>query len=267
MDSQKVVSIEDRIPKLKQARRKKTNRRLVFYVCLFFVLISIVVYLQSPLSFINEINVSGQHYIDEEEIIAYSELSSEVNVWGVRISEIESNILRHDEIKSVSVVRQLPNNFKIEVEELDKVAYLSEGEFFYPLLENGRLLDSFRIIDWQGDAPLLFGFSEDSALELLTEQLTKSPEFINNHISEIHLTPTDSNPLKLRLFMTDGFEVETSIRNFSQNLSSYPSIVSQLDPSNKGVIQIGEGGAVFNSFQDLDQQKNNEDEQENETEG
>ena len=46
----KVVSIEDRIPKLKQQRRKKANRRLILLLLLFFIFIAFILYFQSPLS-------------------------------------------------------------------------------------------------------------------------------------------------------------------------------------------------------------------------
>ncbi|WP_067838826.1 cell division protein FtsQ/DivIB [Amphibacillus sediminis] len=259
MEDHKVVSIEDRIPKLKEARRKKTNRRLVFYLSLFFVLISIVVYLQSPLSYVRGISVSGQEYISEQQIIDYSGLTEQDNIWGFRVADIENKIEQHAEIKQAKVKRVLPNSIEIAIIELDKVAYLNEGEFFYPLLENGNKLDSVRITEWQGDAPLLFGFNEEDYLIMLTEQLKELPQTVANHISEIHWTPTDANPFTLRLFMTDGFEVRTSIRGLNQSMSNYPSIVSQLDPKQKGVIDIDVGGAVFNAYTSENEQKKDQD--------
>ncbi|WP_017471803.1 cell division protein FtsQ/DivIB [Amphibacillus jilinensis] len=267
MEDEKVVSIEERIPKLKEARRKKTNRRLIFYLCLFFVLISIVVYLQSPLSYVSEINVAGQEYVSIEEIIEYSRLSNDDNIWGFRTSDIEDNIKELPEIKDAEVRRILPNHIKITVDELDKVAYLNEGRYVYPLLENGKTLESFRITDWQGDAPLLFNFNDQEYLTMLTEQLVQLPSFIVSHISEIYWEPSDTNPFILRMFMTDGFEVVTSIRNFSANMSSYPSIVSQLDDVGDGIIEIGEGGAVFNTYESMKDNEVDEEDENDDDEG
>ncbi|MCD8500622.1 MAG: hypothetical protein LRY71_01750 [Bacillaceae bacterium] len=36
MDKQKIVSLEDRIPKLKQQRKQRANRRLIIYLSTFF---------------------------------------------------------------------------------------------------------------------------------------------------------------------------------------------------------------------------------------
>ncbi|MBU5595400.1 FtsQ-type POTRA domain-containing protein [Amphibacillus sp. MSJ-3] len=244
MDDEKVVSIEDRIPKLKEARRKKTNRRLIFYLCLFFCLLSIVVYLQSPLSYINEINVSGYRYTKPESIIESSQLSKEVNIWSFRTSEIENRLTEVPEIKEATVKRKFPNHVEINIVEFNKIAYLNKGDLYYPLLEDGHMLDSFHITEYEGDAPLLFDFSDDEYLMLFVEQLASLPSSVANHISEVYWQPTESNPYTLRLFMNDGFEVITSIRSFGDHMSSYPSIVSQLD-DNHGIIEIGEGGAIY----------------------
>ncbi|SDB87595.1 cell division protein FtsQ [Pelagirhabdus alkalitolerans] len=264
MKEEKVVSIEDRIPKLKEARRKKTNRRLIFYIVLFFFLISIVLYLQSPLSYIDEINVSGYEYINPDRIVTESHLSEEDNIWAISTEEVEHTIASLEEVDSAQVSRRFPNHIEIEIEELDKVAYMNRGEFFYPLLENGTTLAAIRLVDWRGDAPLLYDFQENQYLDLLLEELSSLSPSVMRHISEIHYNATESNPYILKLLMNDGFEVETSIRNFSNNMSSYPSITAQLDHDEQGIIEIGEGGAVFNRYtDDYDQ---TEDETENEDE-
>src|SRR5690625_7485112 len=83
MSEKNVVSIEDRIPKLKQERKKKANRRLIFYLSIFFLLVSLVVYLQSPLSNVKTINVTGNNVLSKEEIIQLSELTKQTNIWEI----------------------------------------------------------------------------------------------------------------------------------------------------------------------------------------
>src|SRR5699024_12476680 len=81
MEKEKVVSIEDRIPKLKESRKKKANRRLLFYLSIFFVLIAIIVYLQSQLSHIRHVDIQGNHELTEDEVIAESGLTMGDNIW------------------------------------------------------------------------------------------------------------------------------------------------------------------------------------------
>ncbi|GAA5415016.1 cell division protein DivIB [Paraliobacillus ryukyuensis] len=248
MAEKKVISIEDRIPKLKEVRKKKTNRRLIFYLSLFFILISIVVYLQSPLSHIQAIKIEGNDYINSDELIALSGLSKDNNFWGVSTGKIEDKITEHQEIKNATVSRKLPNTIVIAVEELKKVAYLKREGKYYPVLENGNFLET-PTTAWRSDAPLLMDFTSDAPLEALASELQALPSSISSLISEIYWKPTDTNSYKVTIFMNDGYEVRSSIHNFSNYMKTYPSIVSQLDKKQLGIITIGEGGAVFDPYE------------------
>ncbi|QDP40092.1 cell division protein FtsQ/DivIB [Radiobacillus deserti] len=238
-----VVSIEDRIPKLKQARKKKANRRLIFYLSIFFFLISIIVYLQSPLSHIHSIKVEGNEYLADEEIVKISGLKEGDSFWSVNKDKIVKNVESKTEIvKKVSVKRQFPTTVTLSITEFERVGYVKEKDAqYFPILENGERLSVKALERIPGDAPLLIDFDKDTYLSEMTKELRNSPASIVDLISEIYWKPTDENPYKIRLFMNDGFVVEGSIRNFSKNMKAYPSIASQIDPGSKGVIHIGVG--------------------------
>lgn len=260
MDDKNVVSIEDRIPKLKQARKKKANRRLIFYLSIFFILISIVIYLQSPLSHVHNIEITGNQYIEDDEVKKLSELSKDDNFWNVNKKEIKSRIEEHPEISSIAVSKTFPTTVSIHVEELQRVGYVREEGTYYPLLENGKRLESYPLTLIQGDAPLLTDFTKQTYLQDMTKEMQNLPKSIINLISEIYWRPSEGNPYRIWLYMNDGYEVEASIRNFSNTMKAYPSIVSQIDVDSKGVIHMGDGGAVFNPY------KNPAEENEDETE-
>lgn len=69
MDKKKVVALENRLPQLKKERKQRANRRFAFYASLFFLLILIVVYFQSPLSRVHSISVSGEQIVSEDQVI------------------------------------------------------------------------------------------------------------------------------------------------------------------------------------------------------
>ncbi|MGP4040393.1 cell division protein FtsQ/DivIB [Gracilibacillus sp. D59] len=248
MVQKRVVSIEDRIPKLKQERRKKANRKLIFYLLIFFVLIFIVIYLQSPMSYVKNISVNGLQWLTKEEIIKQSELEENANFWGVRTKELEENIISHPQVKDVDVSRSFPNTIIIDITELSHVAYVEMDGKIQPLLENGQLLDKVNSTNLLGDVPVLKGFKDNHYLHELAEELANLSTYVSALISEVNWMPSDSNPYQIRMYMTDGHEVETSIRNLSSILDSYPSIVSQLDKDKEGIIKMDEGGAVFTPY-------------------
>lgn len=247
MSNKNIVSIEDRIPKLKQARKKKANRRLIFYLLIFFFLISIIVYLQSSLSHVKTINVQGNVHSTDEEIIKLSEITTKSNIWMVNFEAVEKAIKTNSIVNEVEVNRILPWTISIELTEHNVVGYVKEERKYYPVLANGVSLKQREQDTYNGNSPMLIGFTEDEYLRRMAEELNKLPKNITNLISEIHWEPTDNNKNKIHLFMTDGYMVDGTIRNFSEKMEVYPSIVSQLEPGVDGIIHIGVG-VYFESF-------------------
>jgi len=98
------------------------------------------------------------------------------------------------------------------------------------------------------NAPILFHFSEGAVLEELVSELGKIPEEIINSISEIHHTPKKTDQFHISLFMNDGFEVSATLRSFSEKMVHYPSIISQIDPDKKGIIDL-EVGSYFKAYE------------------
>ncbi len=247
-EKKKVVSIEDRIPKLKQVRKKKANRRLVQYLSVLFLLIAIVVYLQSPLSHVRNIEVEGENYVSSEQIKDMSEITDTTNFWKVDPADIEANISSHNQIIDVEVKRNLPSTIRIEVEEAERIGYVQVDGKFQPILENGTKLDVQMAIPG-GDAPVLKGFTKATYLKEMSKELKELPNSIASLISEIHWTPKEDNPYLIRLYMNDGYEVQASIRTFSSKMPAYPSIVSQLSEDQEGIVHI-DVGAYFEAYPD-----------------
>lgn len=246
MSEKKIVSIEDRIPRLKHQRKKKANRRLIFYLSIFFLLISVIVYLQSPLSNVKTINVSGNVLLTDDEVLELSDLSTSTNMWSINKKKNQQQMEEHAAIKDVKIKRDFPRTLNIEVEEFRHIGYVQEEKVAYPVLLNGEILTSMEV-PLSGDAPLLVGFTDESMLERMTEELEKVPTSIYDLISEVHWVPTEDNAYKITLYMNDGFIVYGTLRNFAHKIEVYPSIISQIDEGVKGIIHVGVG-AYFEAF-------------------
>jgi len=254
MSEKNVLSIEDRIPKLKQERKKKTNRRLIFYLSIFFLLVSLVVYLQSPLSNIKTIKVTGNAVLSNEEIIKLSGLTDQTNIWSINKNEISEILQENPMVSDATVKRSLPQTVEITVDEFTLVGFLKKDENYIPVIEDGDIIKDRQTKKVNGEAPLLFNFTEKEYLEKMATELQQLPASISNLISEVYWEPTEENKNKILLYMNDGYVVSSTIRDFSGKMTVYPSIVSQLEPGVKGIIHIG-GGAYFESFQSEDQEK------------
>ncbi|PLS16595.1 cell division protein FtsQ [Bacillus sp. M6-12] len=253
MESGKIVSIEDRIPKLKELRKKKANRRLIMLLSMFFILIACVIYFISPLSEIRYIKVQGNRYISSSKIIQLSGLTEGGSIWKAGTKESAGQIKQYPEIKSASVSIKLPSTVLITVGEHDRIAYLSNDGRFYPILENGEILDPLKKQEIPVHAPVLIDFKKGNALNQLLEELENLPQEITNSISEIHHTPKKTDTYHITLFMNDGYEVSANSRTLAEKLVHYPSIISQLQPGVKGVIDL-EVATFFKSYETEGQQ-------------
>lgn len=240
MEKKKIVSIEDRIPRLKETRKKKANRRLLFYLSVFFVLISIIVYLQSPLSHIKQIEVNENYVLSDEDVIKMSGVSLQTNIWMLNKHSTKKKIENHPVVESVKVKRKLPFTVEIDVTEHHIVGFLKEESVYHPVLENGMIITKSNI-PYRGNNPLLTNFEHDDYLTRMAVELNELPEDIFNLISEITWEPTKKNKHKIVLYMNDGFVVHSTMRDFANKMKTYPSIVSQLDEGEKGIIHMGVG--------------------------
>ncbi|USK56926.1 FtsQ-type POTRA domain-containing protein [Cytobacillus solani] len=264
MENGKVVSLEDRIPKLKQQRRKKANRRLVFLLLLFFSIIVFIVYFQSPLSHVHKIEVLGNSFYSDHELLEAAGLSKSTNIWKVKEKIVEEKLKKLPEIKAAAVKVDLPNTVSITIREYKRIAYIKKDKHYLPVNENGKILkETGENEGIPANAPILIGFSEGNVLNEMIEELGILPDEVFNTISEIHHSPKETDTYHVTLFMNDGFEVSATIRSFSEKMAHYPSIVSQLDPAKEGVIDI-EVGSYFKAYE---QEGADENKDEEETEG
>ncbi|MFS0643573.1 cell division protein FtsQ/DivIB [Siminovitchia sp. 179-K 8D1 HS] len=248
MDKGKVLSLEDRIPKIKEHRKRKANRRLIFLLSLFFLLIVCVIYFQSPLSHIQQIKVHGNESVTPEEAIKMSKLKRGLNIWEMDRKQVEKDIKSHPEIKNVTVRLGFPNTVHIHVKEYSKIAFVSTGTQFLPILENGTILADRPKDGIPANAPILAGFEENHILEEMAKQLIELPPEIVNAISEIQYNPQKTDQYHIHLYMNDGFEVSATILTFADKMIHYPSFVSELDPRKKGVIDL-EVGSFFKAYE------------------
>lgn len=248
MSDKNIVSIEDRIPKLKQARKKKANRRLIFYLSIFFFLIAIIVYLQSPLSEIRSIEVNGNVFLTDEYIIDESGLTEGSNIWSMNSSSAAAQIEDDPVIEQASITRSFPRTVEIEVEEQPVLGYVQDGREYYPVLADGQVIQQ-NTQDSLSNAPLMTGFNEEQLKELAGEMQDVRPS-IFNMISEVERneSDTDEEAMSVTIYMSDGFLVQGKADQMFDKLDYYPSIVSQLEEEDSGIIHIGVG-VYFESFQ------------------
>ncbi|MCU9612195.1 cell division protein FtsQ/DivIB [Caldibacillus lycopersici] len=244
----KVVSIEDRIPKLKEHRKKKANRRLAIILLLFFLLIISLIYFQSPLSKVGKIVITGNQVLMEEQVIHSSGITNNTVIFNIHKDAIKEKLLTLPEVSDVEVKLTFPNHVQIHLKEYKPIAYLFDDNKFSLLLENGKVVATNRTIPSNQINPILKNFKDKDLIELAAKQLSKLPGDVKHAISEIIYSPKKTDQYSIVAFMNDGFEVHATLRTFAEKMQYYPSLVKQIDPDKKGIIDL-EVGLFFKSYQ------------------
>ncbi|QPC46259.1 cell division protein FtsQ/DivIB [Mangrovibacillus cuniculi] len=248
MSEKKIVQLEDRVPKLKVQRRRRANRRFYVLVLILSILIVGVAYLQSPFSRVQAININGNVFLTDEEILGAIAISPGDSIWSMKKEAVITQLKEQPEIKDAIIERKLPSTLTITVTEYRPVAFVMEESEFVPILETGQPLtkgsDAIQAID----APLLSNFKDKAVREKLVEELSKLDSSVRSSISEITSTPRETDPYNITMFMNDGFEVRASILTFREKLNYYPTIVNQLNPDIRGYIDL-EVGTFFKSYE------------------
>ncbi|MDQ0206442.1 cell division protein FtsQ/DivIB [Alkalicoccobacillus murimartini] len=256
MSDKKVITMNDRIPSLKEQRKQRANRRLLFFLGIFFILLVLMIYFQSPLSNIKEIQVTGNVVAETEEIVQASDLAEGNSIWNLHSEDSITQIEELKEVASADISRKLPNTVEISITEYPRVGYVKQEDGYFPMLESGSLLDVLPDGDVPSDAPVIVADTEMVKLERLAEELGETSDQIKERISEILFIPTEEDPLALRLYMNDGLIVQTSINNFSEWMSPYPSVAKEVDRSKQGILHM----KMSPYFEDLNYQEEVEEE-------
>lgn len=247
----KVIDIEERIPTLRQKRRRRTNFKFITLLLLFFLTLFLLLYFQSPYSDIKKINIKGSKLVGEEVYLEQANLKIGNSMWGFQADEVEKKIKQQHWVKDVQVTRKWLTTVEIKVEEWQKVAYISFDNEFYPMLENGEIFKEASKLE-PVDAPLFLEFEDEKLRKKLLKELAKLDPTVLALISQINATPTSSDPYSITLFMNDGYEVRAEITSLADKLKFYPSIIAQIESAGgyeKGIIDI-EVGSYYRSYQD-----------------
>ena len=261
---EKIIDIEDRIPTLRERRKKRSNRKFTLLLVLFLVTLFGLLYFQSSYSLVQTIQVQGANLASSDSYIDQSGIQVGQSMWEIRTSVAEKSIEKNEWVQNVVVKRSGFTTVNIEVEEWKKAAYVETNDDYQMVLENGSLFkteESNATID----APLLSGFEDKKIRLRMVKELADLKGEVFSMISQIESVPSKSDPLRVQLFMNDGNEVRAIIPSFAEKMNYYPSLIAQLGDSDKGVIDL-EVGSFFQTYLDkYNPQPNEEAEEDEET--
>ncbi len=246
---EKVIDIEERIPTLKNRRRRRTNKKFSILLLLFVLTLVVVLYFQSSYSQVQQIDIEGAALVPEEQYLEQSTIHIGDSMWSFKEKDLQEKLENNDWVESATVKKEWLTTVTIKVKEYEKVGYVESGETFQQVLANGKLMESLDQI-LPVDGPLLGGFDEENIRLRLIKELSALEDEVLYSISEINYTPSENDKFSIRVYMNDGNEVQAIIPSFAEKMKYYPSIVGQLEPGAKGIIDL-EVGSFFQPYQEV----------------
>jgi cell division protein FtsQ len=242
----KVIDIEERIPSMRDKRRRKANKKFLFMLTVFIVALLVILYVQSPFSKVEVIAVSGAALHDQEFYKEQSGLEKDKSLWSFSTGEVEKLIGKIEGVHNVSVSRKWFRDVEIAITEWKTIAYIEDGGQYSLLLESGETFPNTLLLP-EAESPVLNNFKTTKLRKRMTTQLLKMDQDVFHSISEIIFEGDEKDTDSITVYMDDGFEVRAFISTFAEKMSYYSDITAQLDSYEKGVIDM-EVGTFFTPF-------------------
>lgn len=127
------------IERQKKTRKKKNYlvRILVFFACLA----AVALFLSSSFFDIQNIEVEGNKYYTDGEVINLADATLGVNLfWEAGDSQIKENLGKNPYFSDVKVKRKLPSTLVIELKERAQIAAIVYGDKYVVIDEDGTVL-------------------------------------------------------------------------------------------------------------------------------
>ena len=194
--------------KMLSISEKRKQHALILSVFLCLILIALTYFLSS-ISNIYRITVDGNNYLDDEDIIELSKLSTRNKYLLTIPSTIEKRIKENPLIEDCSVSLLDNSHVSINVTEKKIIGYVYNGQTSDLLLANDERIplekENMYLIN---KVPLIEGFTNEELI-MLEKNFTDCDYQIINEISEIHKYP-DLKYQDVELVMRDGNYIFTS---------------------------------------------------------
>ncbi len=190
------------------ARRKSRNRKVLLG---FFLFLGVVVVLESPLTRVRSIEVSGNRTILESKLIQDADVHTGQSLWQINQGSIAQKIMDKDPmVESVSVHTDAMRGIvSLEITEKHIIAIYEVAGKFYNLLNDGTAYQeiaanngfSFPLVTAVGGSTPKIGQVVSSDVGEVCNQLEQLNHANLSTISEIHIVNSEN----VDVYLDNGF--------------------------------------------------------------
>ncbi len=208
--------------------RRRGNRKLLFFLFVFFVALLGVLFFQSSFSKIHQIEVEGNRLLTKEQIVEAAGIAVGDHFFAVSGGEIDERVSQLGAAEQVNTTKRFPGSIAIVVKEYPVVALeLTEGGEVAGILTNATSVP-YGNVENAASRPILSGWDDVEAKRRLTETLATIAQEHLQDVSEIRPSPTDSFPDRIVMYTRSRYEVVTRISYLAEKISLLDDYVYDL---------------------------------------
>jgi cell division protein FtsQ len=212
------------------ARQKRTRVRML--ILGFFLFLGGVMILESPLTRVRELVVTGNASVTEQAILDASDLHKGMSLWQVNAAAIADKVTAaQPRVQSVTVhTDYLTGTVTLSIKEKQIVAVLASSGRFYDLLSDGKVYTqaaanagfTWPLVTSDHALNVQLGQVPDPAVAVICQQLSQIPQDQANLISEVHL----DNFGVATVYLVNHFVAECKDDQFATCMKQMMSAVS-----------------------------------------
>lgn len=217
--------------KRKKKKRVKIKLKVVF-LSLVFIFIIVFLFLNVINIPISNIFVSGNTYLNDQEIIESTKLEDYPSTFKNFSRTIKKRLKKNLYIKDVKVYKRFFTQVYIEVEE-NRPLFFSQSVNKTVLIDKRETEDKFSV-------PTLVNYVPDVLYEDFIDKMADIKLEVLNKISEMKYDPDEVDDARFLFTMTDGNYVYLTL-NKLETINNYNDIVKQFD-NKKGILYLNSGG-------------------------
>jgi cell division septal protein FtsQ len=222
---------------------RKIKNRLVLIFIFVLAILSLLLFMRSPIFTIYEISIRGVDKVPLEEIRTTIGIREGMNIWKISPPEIERRILTIPRIASVEVERLLPDKLNIVITEKYPLLLVPYHGYYLELASDGTFIGIKDI--YEGESPLVNGLlwgamdvgsgipdnPRGEIIEVFLDALDLNPSL---PIAEINV----ENPQNTIIYTREGIEVWLgNSEKLSGKLQIFESIYYRLLSSEEELLE------------------------------
>ncbi|WP_139997949.1 cell division protein FtsQ/DivIB [Paenibacillus paridis] len=246
------------MPVLKEPSRKRMGSpKLLTILILLFVALLAVLFFNSSISKVSEIQIEGTRFVTKEEIGKAAAILIGDAFFRTSSSAIESRVLTLPQINEVKVTKVFPGLLKITVEEYPVVAFeLSKQGEMTALLSNGTTVEADSDVMQLVDKPVLSGWADDDPVKAeLTKQLGKITAKQLSDLSEIIPNPSSAYPDRILMYTRTKFEVITAVSVLVEKIDTLNAVIETQEPGKITMLLADKYEAFINENLDSEEKE------------